>query len=58
MDVGIYFESNGHGTVLFSEKFMNAIEAAKGFVEDRCSYFRYLPISMQNANMGLQNNKV
>eukprot|EP00466_Bigelowiella_natans_P000651 jgi/Bigna1/66564/fgenesh1_pg.1_\ len=29
LDVGVYFEANGHGTVLFSKKALNALEAAK-----------------------------
>ena len=29
-DIGVYFEANGHGTVLFSENAKNAIADAKG----------------------------
>ena len=28
-DIGVYFEANGHGTVVFSDKAMVAIKAAK-----------------------------
>ena len=28
-DIGIYFEANGHGTVLFSEKVLSMLEARK-----------------------------
>jgi len=28
MDVGVYFEANGHGTVIFSKKFVSALRAA------------------------------
>lgn len=27
-DIGIYFEANGHGTVLFSQNALSAIESA------------------------------
>lgn len=27
-DVGVYFEANGHGTVIFSKKAMEAVKAA------------------------------
>lgn len=29
MDVGIYFEANGHGTIVFSQKFVDVLEAVK-----------------------------
>lgn len=28
-DVGIYFEANGHGTVLFKDAFLDRVRAAK-----------------------------
>lgn len=31
-DVGVYFEANGHGTVLFSKKALTAFKEAKGYV--------------------------
>ena len=32
-DAGVYFEANGHGTVLFSEKYLQLLETAKATSE-------------------------
>ena len=29
-DIGVYFEANGHGTVVFSKKFHQHMHAVKG----------------------------
>jgi phosphoacetylglucosamine mutase len=31
-DVGVYFEANGHGTVLFSPEALNTIKTTEGYV--------------------------
>ena len=30
-DIGVYFEANGHGTVLFSERAIKAFHETRGF---------------------------
>jgi phosphoacetylglucosamine mutase len=38
-DVGIYFEANGHGTVVFSERFRQAVES-------------HVPVSVDGSDRG------
>ena len=41
-DIGIYFEANGHGTVLFSDKASETINAAAGESHTVASLYTYI----------------
>ncbi|KAG5461821.1 MAG: hypothetical protein BJ554DRAFT_5929, partial [Olpidium bornovanus] len=45
-DIGVYFEANGHGTVLFSERALKAIRSATGYGRRFPGYF-FLPVVEQ-----------
>lgn len=46
-DIGIYFEANGHGTVLFSDKFLTWLEDIKSTEKSNSFYYAsYTPVGL------------
>lgn len=57
-DVGIYFEANGHGTVLFSEKFKSCVEANSPKNASGCSSRKLLAFHRLKACLAVINQAV
>jgi phosphoacetylglucosamine mutase len=50
-DVGVYFEANGHGTVLFAPSFYRLLDAAEGRLRGRSRFGRRANVALQRLRL-------